>query len=452
MATDGPGLMQGDQSSDFCYTVYNTIDDNGILSIDKLINKINSDDENYRLTGEFIDVICNGNIRAEMWSCYSNDEDDPNGYIYTRLKKVISSRSALEKVLNELNNILIEYIDPVICYKLGYGDIGKNLALEYKKIHKDKFNKQFEAENEKVTAVFNRMLKDEVTTIQQAQEHREIIKKLYSKLKMLRCSEATSKAFNEIFNHGWTKEEYYQDMVNHIASNIKNLKNILSKQQLTYVLYLKDDAKAKLRNPCAKYGVAKVIKETNEILWDHETMPRAEFKNLMTSGAVEPSNMYILNGRLYEMTMTKIVDEYFDDLAKAACNQLIHFGCIMIKVLQDISNFDDLVNKSLIPQFKIEFQRGTLLNNYFIKAKIRGKNKKLEALLNDLDSDKFPEFQNAFIEKLKGKVGSNNLYIALVVENPDDFDVYHFYYYITTRNASNNVTFENGAIGKVIIL
>ena len=69
-----------------------------------------------------------------------------------------------------------------------------------------------------------------------------------------------------------------------------------------------------------------------------------------------------------------------------------------------------------------------------------------------MDSDKFPEFQNAFIEKLKGKVGSNNLYIALVVENPDDFDVYHFYYYITTRNASNNVTFENGAIGKVIIL
>lgn len=446
MATDGPGLMQGDDASSFCYMVYNTINERGMLSIDSLIERIYKGEisrrnEYMRLLGEFIDVACNGSIKKEMWSCYGV-KDDPNSYIYNKLKALAASRQALIEVLRKSTQWLLEYIDPVLAYQAGWGDIGVNhqqhLVLLGFVRGLDKYTDQYESENKVITQFLAKLSKEEVYTIKAAQKHREQVIAMYDKLKMIGCSRATSDAFDEMLRHGWFKEEDYQNAVNHLTSNINTIKRLLQDQQSGYVIYQRDDPQVRLRNPLAERGLAKTIQETKDILWDHEIIPRAEFKKLMQAGTVKPSNMYISGGRLYELRPSKIVEMYFNDLMDIYFNQLVQYSFVSEwRVRHEMSEVNE-PNNTFISHFMGQLKYGSIFDNLNRRENnreyLRNKYPDLFNLIVDNSQEKRAEIQKEFFKQLKIKMGHDKPCIVLTVSHPRPNDDYQLYFCITTMS------------------
>ena len=241
MLSDFQSLSQYEIEVEFHSLVRNFIPEKGILSIDLLINRINKGDpskigEQFILLGKLICLAHEGRIKQAL--CLTENEDENS--TYDQLKAVVASRQALETVISNCQKQLLEYIDPVLAYQAGHGEIGRNAQPFLRKLIPQKYGGKFDSDNYSITPILEKLAQEDVKTVEQAKKHRERITILYTKMKMLGCSKGAMKALEDMLNHGWFNEEDYNKALEQVKNSISIIENILQTQQERYVLYKKE--------------------------------------------------------------------------------------------------------------------------------------------------------------------------------------------------------------------
>lgn len=241
MLSDFQNLSHYEIEVGFHSLVRNFISEKGILSIDLLINRINKGDpskigEQFILLGKLICLAHEGRIKQAL--CLTEDEDETS--TYDQLKAVVASRRALETVILNCQKQLLEYIDPVLAYQAGHGEIGRNAQPFLRRLMPENYGGKFDTDNDSIMPILEKMAQEEVKTVEQAKKHREKITRLYSKMKMLDRSRGALNALERMLNHGWFNEEDYNKELEQVKNSISTIEKTLQNKQERYVLYKKE--------------------------------------------------------------------------------------------------------------------------------------------------------------------------------------------------------------------
>lgn len=244
MATDGPGLMYGDDSLEFLWIAFIEIS-NGRIDLDNILQEYDKyakkgcrdksrelNLEEYRFMAELVKVLHQGRIKEELGVYdYGDDEGNEITY-YDILNEAVVSRSTLELLFKKSKELYI--------YKNGPG-FENYMDINYLKKYHELFLERYNStqEKEQLDRIVESMKKLPCNSLEDAQKIRNKLKNVKNKYKMLGvCSKQIIYDIEDLLYHGMQKE-HYLTWLNSIKDNVDTIKEILDNPKESYVLYTK---------------------------------------------------------------------------------------------------------------------------------------------------------------------------------------------------------------------